>query len=299
MPRTDHDGAVDLLAVHLEEQLLERATVVRVGDRRVIGPGLPGVAVAVDDHPRSSRLLAPAASALRRHRILIPSRPNRLAGSRMALYLTEADVSRLIGMEDTLEVLDDLFAARSRGEIVNRPRRPCADRGRHLQRDAGGLARRGASSARRSTPLTPKGASFQIVLHAADGSGLLAVMGGRADQRPADRRGHRSRCSCARRRRGVRPRGRHRRRVPGDPAGPRPGGRDARPRHPDLEPRRRRAGRRSRLGSRRPPGPRSALTAIARRRPRRRAGRRDDHELGRTGAARGARPAGDDDRRRR
>ena len=40
----------------------------------------------------------------------------------MAIYLTEAQISELLTMEDTLTVLEELFAARSRGEIVNRPR---------------------------------------------------------------------------------------------------------------------------------------------------------------------------------
>src|ERR671914_326325 len=95
----------------------------------------------------------------------------------MALYLTEADVSRLIDMEDTLEVLQDLFAARSRGEVVNRPRvRVPIEAGTYNVMPAG-WRERGVVGQKVYTA-TPKGASFQIILHAADGSGLLGILAG-------------------------------------------------------------------------------------------------------------------------
>jgi ornithine cyclodeaminase/alanine dehydrogenase-like protein (mu-crystallin family) len=95
----------------------------------------------------------------------------------MALYLTEADIAPLITMDDTLIVLEDLFAARARGEIVNRPRmRVPIQGGTYNVMPAGWLAR--GVVGQKVYTATAKGASFQILLHAADGSGLLAVMAG-------------------------------------------------------------------------------------------------------------------------
>lgn len=95
----------------------------------------------------------------------------------MAIYLTEAEISQLLTMEDTLQVLEELFAARARGEIVNRPRvRVPIQAGTYNVMPAGWLAR--GVVGQKVYTASAKGASFQILLHAADGSGLLAVMGG-------------------------------------------------------------------------------------------------------------------------
>jgi ornithine cyclodeaminase/alanine dehydrogenase-like protein (mu-crystallin family) len=95
----------------------------------------------------------------------------------MAIYLTEAQISELLTMEDTLTVLEELFVARARGEIVNRPRiRVPITAGTYNVMPASWLAR--GVVGQKVYTASAKGASFQIMLHAADGSGLLAVMGG-------------------------------------------------------------------------------------------------------------------------
>ena len=95
----------------------------------------------------------------------------------MAIYLTEAEISKLLTMDDTLGVLEELFAARARGEIVNRPRvRVPITAGTYNVMPAGWLAR--GVVGQKVYTASAKGASFQIILHAGDGSGLLAVMGG-------------------------------------------------------------------------------------------------------------------------
>ncbi len=95
----------------------------------------------------------------------------------MAIYLTEAQIGELLTMDDTLRVLEELFAARARGEIVNRPRvRLPITAGTYNVMPAGWLAR--GVVGQKVYTASAKGASFQIVLHAADGSGLMAVMGG-------------------------------------------------------------------------------------------------------------------------
>ena len=40
----------------------------------------------------------------------------------MALYLTETEIGDLLTMADVVEALEEMFRARARGEIVNRPR---------------------------------------------------------------------------------------------------------------------------------------------------------------------------------
>jgi ornithine cyclodeaminase/alanine dehydrogenase-like protein (mu-crystallin family) len=95
----------------------------------------------------------------------------------MALYLTEAEIGELLTMPDVLESLEDMFRARARGEIVNRPRvRVPITAGTYNVMPAGWIER-GVVGHKMYTA-SAKGASFQIVLYAADGSGLLAVMGG-------------------------------------------------------------------------------------------------------------------------
>ncbi len=95
----------------------------------------------------------------------------------MAIYLTEADISQLLTMDDALTVLEELFAARSRGEIVNRPRiRVPIQAGTYNVMPAGWTSR--GVVGQKVYTASAKGAFFQILLHAADGSGLLALMGG-------------------------------------------------------------------------------------------------------------------------
>jgi ornithine cyclodeaminase/alanine dehydrogenase-like protein (mu-crystallin family) len=95
----------------------------------------------------------------------------------MALYLTEADVGGLIELPEVLEVLEEAFRARARGEIVNRPRvRVPIEAGTYNLMPAGWIAK--GVVGHKTYTASAKGASFQIVLYAADGSGLLAVLSG-------------------------------------------------------------------------------------------------------------------------
>jgi alanine dehydrogenase len=95
----------------------------------------------------------------------------------MALYLTEADIGDLLTMSDVLATLEEAFRARARGEIVNRPRIRIPISGGSYNLMSAGWIRRSVVGHKTYTA-SAKGASFQIVLYAADGSGLLAVMGG-------------------------------------------------------------------------------------------------------------------------
>ena len=80
-------------------------------------------------------------------------------------------------MPDVVDALEEMFRARARGEIVNRPRvRVPITAGTYNVMPAGWIER-GVVGQKMYTA-SAKGASFQIVLYGADGSGLLAVMGG-------------------------------------------------------------------------------------------------------------------------
>jgi alanine dehydrogenase len=95
----------------------------------------------------------------------------------MALYLTEAEVGSLLTMPDVLDTLEDMFRARARGEIVNRPRtRVPITAGTYNVMPAGWIER--GVVGHKTYTASAKGASFQVTLYAADGSGLLAFMGG-------------------------------------------------------------------------------------------------------------------------
>ena len=95
----------------------------------------------------------------------------------MAIYLSESEIDGLITMPETLDVLEEAFAARSRGEIVNRPRvRIPITAGNYNLMPAGWVAK--GVVGHKVYTASVKGASFQIVIYDADGSGLLAVMGG-------------------------------------------------------------------------------------------------------------------------
>ena len=95
----------------------------------------------------------------------------------MALYLTETEIGDLLTMPDVLQTLEEMFRARARGEIVNRPRIRIPITGGSYNLMPAGWIERGVVGHKTYTA-SAAGASFQIVLYAADGSGLLAVMGG-------------------------------------------------------------------------------------------------------------------------
>ena len=95
----------------------------------------------------------------------------------MALYLSETDIGDLMTMSDVVDTLEEMFKARARGEIVNRPRvRVPITAGTYNLMPAGWIER--GVVGHKTYTASAKGASFQMVLYAADGSGLLAVMGG-------------------------------------------------------------------------------------------------------------------------
>ena len=95
----------------------------------------------------------------------------------MALYLTEGEIAGLLTMPDVVDALEEMFRARARGEIVNRPRTRVPITGGSYNLMPAGWIERGVVGHKTYTA-SAKGASFQIVLYSADGSGLLAVMGG-------------------------------------------------------------------------------------------------------------------------
>lgn len=95
----------------------------------------------------------------------------------MAIYLTEAEIGELLTMDDTLAILEQMFAARAKGEIVNRPRVRVPFAGGNYNLMPAGWAQHGVVG-HKSYTVSPKGAAFHIVLYATDGSGLLAVMAG-------------------------------------------------------------------------------------------------------------------------
>src|SRR5574341_917067 len=94
----------------------------------------------------------------------------------MTLYLTESDVRQVLSMDDTLQALEEMFVARSRGEIVNHPRsRVPIPNGNYAVMTAGWV-KRGVVGEKTYTAAARK--TFHILLYAADGSGLLAVVAG-------------------------------------------------------------------------------------------------------------------------
>jgi alanine dehydrogenase len=95
----------------------------------------------------------------------------------MALYLTEADIGGLLTMADVVEVLDEMFVARVKGEIVNLPRVRIPIVGGTYNLMAAGWVKRGVVGHKTYTA-SAKGAFFHIALYAADGSGLIAWMAG-------------------------------------------------------------------------------------------------------------------------
>jgi ornithine cyclodeaminase/alanine dehydrogenase-like protein (mu-crystallin family) len=80
-------------------------------------------------------------------------------------------------MPEVLDTLEEAFRARARGEIVNRPRVRVPITGGSYNFMAASWIERGVVGHKTYTA-SARGASFQIVLYAADGSGLLAVLAG-------------------------------------------------------------------------------------------------------------------------
>jgi alanine dehydrogenase len=100
-----------------------------------------------------------------------------LAGERpqTPIFLSEADIAGLVNFAGTVDLLDDAFAASAKGAVVNRPRQriPLGGPTYHLM--AAGWPERGVVGLKVYTT-SAHGAPMHMMLHAADGSGLLAVM---------------------------------------------------------------------------------------------------------------------------
>ncbi|CAN5356564.1 alanine dehydrogenase [soil metagenome] len=93
------------------------------------------------------------------------------------IFLTEADVSDLLDFDGALDVLERAFRATVTGEATNRSRTriPLGTAGYNLM--SAGLQGEGFVGLKVYT-VSAHGAPMHILLHAADGTGLLAVMQG-------------------------------------------------------------------------------------------------------------------------
>lgn len=96
----------------------------------------------------------------------------------MPLYLTEADVAGLVDMPTAMTVIEEVFAAKARGEAVNRPRLrlPLLDGNYNVM--AASWPARGVVG-QKSFTAGPAGVSLDVVLYDAGGGGLLAIIEGR------------------------------------------------------------------------------------------------------------------------
>ncbi|MCI0872276.1 MAG: ornithine cyclodeaminase family protein [Chloroflexi bacterium] len=91
------------------------------------------------------------------------------------LFLTEADVTGLLDMNLALDALDDVFRARSAGEVWNEPRhRLPAGRGSYNVMAATWPAR--GFAGHKSYVAGGGGVSFHVMLYSTKGEGLLAVI---------------------------------------------------------------------------------------------------------------------------
>jgi ornithine cyclodeaminase/alanine dehydrogenase-like protein (mu-crystallin family) len=90
-------------------------------------------------------------------------------------YLTEADVAGLMSFPEAIDALDDAFRAQGRGNASNRVRSRIAIPGGTYNLMAAHLPPTGAVGLKVyiSGPATPP---MHILLHAADGSGLIAIL---------------------------------------------------------------------------------------------------------------------------
>ncbi|WP_162606488.1 ornithine cyclodeaminase family protein [Jiangella asiatica] len=93
----------------------------------------------------------------------------------LPIYLSEADVADLLDARGAIDVLDRAFRATAAGETVNRPRTriPLGQSTYNLM--SAGWASEGVVGAKVYT-VSAQGAPMHMFLHAADGSGLLAVL---------------------------------------------------------------------------------------------------------------------------
>jgi alanine dehydrogenase len=96
----------------------------------------------------------------------------------MPLYLTETDVAGLVDMRAAMTVIEEVFAAKSRGEAVNRPRVrvPLVDGNYNVM--AASWAAHGVVG-QKSFTAGPAGVALDVMLYDAAGGGLLAIIEGK------------------------------------------------------------------------------------------------------------------------
>lgn len=94
--------------------------------------------------------------------------------SRRPLFLTEAEVTGLLDMNLALEALDDVFRARSAGEVRNEPRHRLPVGGGSYHFMAATWPARGIAG-HKSYVAGGFGVSFHVMLYSTTGEGLLAV----------------------------------------------------------------------------------------------------------------------------
>ena len=91
------------------------------------------------------------------------------------LFLTEADVAGLLDMELALDALDEVFRARSAGEVRNEPRHRLPVGGGSYNFMASTWPARGLAG-HKSYVAGGGGVSFHVMLYSTKGEGLLAVI---------------------------------------------------------------------------------------------------------------------------
>ena len=93
----------------------------------------------------------------------------------MTIFLTEQDVSRILDMKTTIDILDGAFKTQAAGKAVNRPRqRIPMPNGMYNVMSASDYSR-GVIGLKAYTA-TSNGARFHILLYDGEGKGLLAFM---------------------------------------------------------------------------------------------------------------------------
>ncbi|HCV28024.1 MAG TPA: ornithine cyclodeaminase family protein [Dehalococcoidia bacterium] len=93
----------------------------------------------------------------------------------MTLYLTEAQVGEILTMDLALDMVEEVFDARGRGEVINHPRtRIALGRGSYNLMSAGWPEKGVVGS--KSYVGGAGGISFQVLIYGASGEGLLGIL---------------------------------------------------------------------------------------------------------------------------
>jgi ornithine cyclodeaminase/alanine dehydrogenase len=95
-----------------------------------------------------------------------------MANGPKRLYLTEADVNGMLDMNLALEALDDVFRARSAGEVRNEPRHRLAAGNGSMNFMAATWPEKGWAGHKSYVS-----GDFRVILYGTNGEGLLAVIG--------------------------------------------------------------------------------------------------------------------------